>query len=129
MGSGAISEPSADGVATDAAGGSREPPGGSGRLVPSFGVASPLLLQLTQDQSWLPSIDLYEGPKYYVVVMDVRAPLSPSLRSPHRPHPPSSPLIPRAPSFWQPLCWLLAGGADLLENEVFVVFNGGGGVA
>ena len=78
MGSGAISEPSADGVATDAAaGGSREPPGGSGRLVPSFGVASPLLLQLTQDQSWLPSIDLYEGPKYYVVVMDVRAPLLP----------------------------------------------------
>jgi len=73
MGSGAISEPSADGVATDAAGGSREPPGGSGKLVPSFGVASPLLLQLTQDQSWLPSIDLYEGPKYYVVVMDVPA--------------------------------------------------------
>ena len=59
MGSGAISEPSADGVATDAAaGGSREPPGGSGRLVPSFGVASPLLLQLTQDQSWLPSIKM-----------------------------------------------------------------------
>jgi hypothetical protein len=47
MGSGAIPEPSADGVAADAAGRSREPRGGSGRLVPSFGVASPLLLQLT----------------------------------------------------------------------------------
>ena len=97
-GSGAISEPSADGVATDAAaGGSREPPGGSGRLVPSFGVASPLLLQLTQDQSWLPSIDLYEGPKYYVVVMDVRAPLLPPphthIHSPAPPpHPPTPPL-------------------------------------
>ena len=91
MGSGAISEPSADGVATDAAGGSREPPGGSGKLVPSFGVASPLLLQLTQDQSWLPSIDLYEGPKYYVVVMDVCAPSYP----PSDPLPP--PLIPPHP--------------------------------
>ena len=74
MGSDAISEPSADGVATDAAGGSREPTDGSGGLAPSYGVASPLLLQLTQDQSWLPSIDLYEGPKYYLVVMDVPPP-------------------------------------------------------
>ena len=81
MGSDAISEPSADGVATDAAGGSREPTDGSGGLAPSYGVASPLLLQLTQDQSWLPSIDLYEGPKYYLVVMDV--PPSP----PHQPPP------------------------------------------
>lgn len=102
MGSDATSEPSADGVATDAAGGSREPTGGSGGLAPSYGVASPLLLQLTQDQSWLPSIDLYEGPKYYLVVMDVPpphptnnqpAPLTP-LDPPQPPSPPLTPLVP-----------------------------------
>ena len=102
MGSDAISEPSADGVAADAAGGGREPTDGSGGLAPSYGVASPLLLQLTQDQSWLPSIDLYEGPKYYLVVMDVpppphnQSPPSPSIPI-NPPQPPSSPLIPLFP--------------------------------
>ena len=33
-----------------------------------------------EDQSWLPSIDLYEGPKYYQVVMDVPAVGSDGLR-------------------------------------------------
>lgn len=98
MGSDATSEPSADGVATDAAGGSREPTGGSGGLAPSYGVASPLLLQLTQDQSWLPSIDLYEGPKYYLVVMDVPPPPTPPTTS-LPPSPPSTPLnLPHPPS-------------------------------
>ena len=90
MGSDAISEPSADGVAADAAGGGREPTDGSGGLAPSYGVASPLLLQLTQDQSWLPAIDLYEGPKYYLVV-DVLSP------APHNPPSPSTPLNPLNP--------------------------------
>ena len=43
-------------------------PGMSG--VPSS-PSGPLLLQLAQDQSWMPSIDLYEGPKFYDIVMDV----------------------------------------------------------
>ena len=58
MGSDAISEPSADGVATDAAGGGREPTDGSGGLAPCYGVASPLLLQLKPDSPTCQQCDI-----------------------------------------------------------------------